>query len=74
MKVEIDDSVLRQTSEFLRQLPEHILVDQNLSFASITQIANAKLPQEEKIKLLKEVNETPVSCQSPPVSTLADAA
>jgi hypothetical protein len=50
-----------QTAEFIRRLPEpvSIAVNGKIPFTCVTEIAQAKLPQDEKIKLISEWKENP---------------
>ena len=52
-----------QAANFIKQLPEEMLAGQHLPFTSVVQIATAKLPQKEKIKLLNEAQEVPTTRQ-----------
>ena len=47
-----------QTAQFIRQLP--IVAGDNLPFTSMLEIAVAKLPQQEKIRIVQEIKENPV--------------
>jgi hypothetical protein len=50
-----------QTAEFIRKLPEpSIPVDGKVPFTIVQEIAQAKLPQEEKIRLVGELAENPM--------------
>jgi len=53
----------RQTAEFIKQLPEPIVAGDNIPFTSIKEVAMAKLPQVEKIKLAEEIQQNPMPRQ-----------
>ena len=55
----------KKTAEFIKQLPEpKIPAGGNfIPFTSITEIAQAKLPQTEKLKLIEEVKQSPMPRQ-----------
>lgn len=45
----------RQTAEFLEQLPEEIIAGDNIPFNNLAEVAKAKLPQEIKEKVVRQL-------------------